>query len=166
MNREEKRQFKKNAKKRGFSSSETDYLLNHKPNLPMLWEGAKVKLDTVWIRLSPDWYENKYRKEYKDWILANKDKEFTVVFDESRKQISANNTIRKDPLFDTIVCLAEDETNPKWIFYAGDLILIPGGTPRPEKKEIREHFEEVQKQLNQEQKIQDAVQLALEREKG
>lgn len=125
MNRQQKREFKQNAKKHGFTSEEADYLLEHKPNPDKLWEGAKVKLDTVWMRISPDWEKNKLRKEYKDWVLAHKDDVFTVVFDPKRKEQRKENYIRtkNDPNFDIMVCLEEDTTEPKWYFFAGDLIL-------------------------------------------
>lgn len=166
MNREEKRRFRSNAKKRGFTDSEVDYVFNHKPNEPLLWEGAKVKLDIIWMRLSPDWYNDRLRRDYKEWVLAHKDEVFTVVFDKKRKEPNSIYTLKNNPNFDLMVCLEEDDNQPKWLFFSGDLILQPGGTSKPEEKEIinTNHFitnEQVTKE-----KIQDAIQEALNREKN
>ncbi len=169
MNREEKRKFRANAKKRGFTDAEVDYMFNHKPNESLLWDGAKVKLDTIWMRLSPDWYNNRLRRDYKEWVLAHKDEVFTVELDEQRK--TRDNGKHKD--YDLMVCLKEDKTNPKWLFFAGDLILLPGGTNPPDSIKVNEkdnkniNKSELKSQVQRtNEKIQDAIQEALEREKN
>lgn len=164
MNREQKRDFKKLAKKQGFNADEIEYLLNHEPNSGVLWEGAKVKLDTVWIRFSPSWIKNEYSQEYKKFVLDNKDKVFTVVFDKERREKIKN--VWPDPMFDVVVCLEEDDSDIKWLMFAGDLILQPGGTPKPLSKEERDKEEEKIKKEVQNQKINEAIQLALKREKS
>lgn len=162
INHEQRREFKKNAKKHGFSDFEINYILNHKPNSPLLWEGAKVKLDEIWMKFSPDWIKNHYSNEYKKFIIDNKDKVFTVEFDPIRKRKST----RLDINYDSLVCLTEDITEPKWFFFAGDLILQEGGTSRPKTKEELNKNNILLEKINQESKIKDAVQLALEREKN
>ena len=86
----------------------------------MAWEGEKVKLDIVKMVVRKDW-EN-LNKDYKKWVLKNQDNIFTVEFDPKRRPGMAKNSTM-------IVQLVEDETVPKWLFYAGDLIQQPGQTP-------------------------------------
>lgn len=166
MNREEKRKFRSNAKKRGFTDKEVDYLFEHKPNEPLLWEGAKVKLDTIWMRLSPDWYNDRLRRDYKEWVLAHKDEVFTVIFDPKRtkERVTYENQGYKD--YEIMVCLEEDDNNPKWLFFAGDLILQPGGKGKPNStKNNKENNFVINEQVTQE-KIRGTIQEALQREKS
>ena len=74
-------------------------------------EGTKVKLNYESIISEPDYARKTQR--YKDFIENNKDKVFTVEYDERFKH---------NPIF---VCLKEDETPAKWIFHGTyDLIII------------------------------------------
>jgi hypothetical protein len=73
-------------------------------------EGTKVKLNTNQMKSHPD-YKNLVPK-YRDWVEDNQDKIFTVIYDENKK----NKPV--------LVCLKEDTTNPKWLFWTGDLIIV------------------------------------------
>lgn len=74
-----------------------------------LFEGDKVKIDYVGITSRVDY--DKRRPEYRTFIEENKDKIFTVLYDEK---------YRNNPW---LVSLEEDTTEPKWLFTTSDLIL-------------------------------------------
>lgn len=71
-------------------------------------EGDKVRLNLDAIKSHPD-YEQRL-PEYRKFCEENVGKVFTAMFDEK---------LRK-----SVVCLAEDTTNPKWLFWIGDLEKI------------------------------------------
>ena len=76
-----------------------------------LAEGTKVKLNYENITSQPD-YQAKV-KRYRDFIEENKDKTFTVQYDEKYKE---------SPIF---VVLKEDTNPVKWLFhYEYDLIVL------------------------------------------
>lgn len=119
MNRTEKRQFKKTLQKAsrrydknarqaisGMVSSNNN-VRRVDLSIP---EGAKVKFRIDKMRAHPDWFrlEERYRKFVED----NVDTIFTVQYDA---------LYPKEPLW---VCLAEDPSPIKWLFYIGDLKQI------------------------------------------
>lgn len=101
----------------------------------LLNEGDKVKIDIEKIK-SEDW--DKKSKKYKDFIESCSQKIFTVEFDRFRKE---NNLKDKQ----IMVCLKEDKTNPKWLFYSGDLILIKRNNIDIEKEEKEKREKEIDK---------------------
>lgn len=72
--------------------------------------GSKVKLKYDQITSREDWAT--LNQKYKDFVEANKDKEFTVQIDEK-----LHNMFR-------LVSLEEDTTDPRLLFWVGDLILL------------------------------------------
>lgn len=146
-------------KERGFTDEDILYYINHKEPRKDIWEGAKVRLDYRWMKFSPDW--NRYNPKFVQWIEDHKDSVLTVEFDSVRREKMPNAK------FMTMVCFAEDDTEPKWLFYAGDLILEENQeVPMPvrESPEDKFKFNQMMEKLNQESKVYDAVQEALDRE--
>lgn len=118
MNRQERRNQAKKLRVVGNLTKEeaqkiVDTYYSHKP----LEEGTKVKLNWELISRSPDW--KKQRKAYREWITEHKDNVFTVEWDSRRKE---RDTYDKK----FMVCLKEDDTEPKWLFYTS--LLIPQAT--------------------------------------
>ena len=75
-------------------------------------EGTKVKINCDAIASRPDYY--KMRKEYRDFIINNRDKIFTVEYDDRH---------RDKPY---LVCFKEDTSPIKWLWdITSDLIVIP-----------------------------------------
>lgn len=111
MNKEIKR-----LRKLGFKNSQIERVLNFVKAVQdleykeVISEGAKVKLNIEEIQGRPD-YKRTVDK-YKQWIEENKNKTFTVEFDENKKD---------NPL---LVCLKEDRTKPKWQFLYSDLEVV------------------------------------------
>ena len=103
MNRELRRQMEK---KLGFKKAR-DIRKNMKDYTP-LHDGDKVKIKVDEIVNRIEETQAQYVQQYLDWIKENKDKVFTVEYDESH-----TNGI--------MVCLAEDTTPIKWLFWEGDL---------------------------------------------
>lgn len=80
-------------------------------------EGAKVKLNFSKISSQPNWNPNTddfNHENYTRWVRDNVNKIFTVEYDAKHK------------VNPTQVCLKEDKTDPKWLFWEGDLIVIDG----------------------------------------
>lgn len=96
--------------------------------------GDKVKINVEKIKSEIDW--NKKSKEYKNFVEKHKECVFTVEYDELRKK---NNSKDKN----IMVCLLEDETKPKWLFYSGDLILIERNNVDYKKIEKEERQKEI-----------------------
>ena len=105
----------------GYTKIEGKYMIDRlstKTRNPIsCWEGEKVKLDFERLANYKD-YE-KLSDRYKEFIENNRSAVFTVEFDPYRKE---HNTKDKENL----VQLVEDTSNPKWLFWAGDLIPLPG----------------------------------------
>ena len=121
-----------------------------------LEEGTKVKLNWELIKRHPDWKIQ--RKDYKEWVEAHKDEVFTVEWDENRKR---NNTSDKKFL----VCLKEDETDPKWLFYSSTLIPLPIATVQLDDGTEKDIVIENMDDIKSTDRIQNAINEALEREK-
>lgn len=120
-NRKARRERLQKLRDAGMNKTDAKYMierLSSKTRNPITcWEGEKVTLD--FERLSHYKDYEKLRQEYKEFIEMNRSKVFTVEFDPYRK---AHDTKDKASL----VQLVEDESDPKWLFWAGDLIPLPG----------------------------------------
>lgn len=130
-NRRARRERLQKLRDAGMNKIDAKYMierLSSKTRNPIeCWEGERVTLD--FERLSHYKDYEKLSQGYKEFIEMNRGKVFTVEFDPYRK---AHNTKDKASL----VQLAEDETNPKWLFWAGDLIPLPGQKRPLTTKEI------------------------------
>lgn len=112
MNREQKRALnkKKNISTKGARGKinlkkqtiETDDIY--------IAEGTKVKLNIKRIKEHPEYL--KLTDDYRAFVEANENTVFTVEYDKFRKNPS------------TLVCLKEDPTPVKWLFWTGNLIKI------------------------------------------
>ena len=78
-------------------------------NFIRILPGDKVTLDYLGITSRVDY--DKRRPEYRNFIEENKDRIFTVKYDEK---------YRNNPW---LVSLEEDTTEPRWLFTTSDLIL-------------------------------------------
>ena len=128
-NRQQRRELARKLRKKGLprevAEAYAERLSSETINNRYCWEGEKVKLDLLQLTSYKEWKSEDLgpnRKKYQEWVLAHANDEFTVEYDPIRK---ANNA--KD--IHSIVQLKEDETEPKWLFWAGDLIQLPGQTP-------------------------------------
>lgn len=70
-----------------------------------LKDGDKVKLDIDTIKKHPEYQQR--LPAYRRFCEENADKVFTVAFEEG--------------LGKSVVSFVEDTTNPKWLFWIGDL---------------------------------------------
>ena len=95
MNREQRRKMLHDAAKRDGKLAGS------------LKEGDKVKLNIKAMCMHPNW--SRLTNKYKEWVFANASETFTVEYDE------------KHLVKPTLVCLSEDQTEPKWLSYVGDL---------------------------------------------
>lgn len=68
-------------------------------------DGDKVKLNHKQITSRKDW--KRKNPNYKSFVKDNKDKTFTLI---------------KSEKFNEFVTFQEDNTDPKWLFWIGDLI--------------------------------------------
>ena len=82
-------------------------------------EGTKVKIDVE--KLQKEKTYNKRNVKWREFIENNKDTVFTVEYDENKKD---------NP---KMVCLKEDTSPVKWLFFVGDLIVL---------KEVKEDMNE------------------------
>ena len=73
-----------------------------------------MRLKVNQIKSHPDYSKNiDYNKQqYHDFIDTNGNEVFTVEYDKNKKDSS------------TLVCLKEDTTDPKWLFWVGDLEVV------------------------------------------
>lgn len=120
MNRESKRNLTKQLKEKGYSKKDIDLAITfkeHTQNSIVIPEGQTVKLNYESITTNINY--PRLTDKYKRWIEDHKDDIFTVEYDEKYKT---------NP---SLVCLVEDDTEPKWLQWVGDLIIIPA---QPEKE--------------------------------
>lgn len=158
MNRKDRRaQTKVLQKTAKISRADAKKLVEMKYSHYPLEEGTKVKLNWELIKRHPDWKIQ--RKDYKEWVETHKDEVFTVEWDENRKR---NDTSDKKFL----VCLKEDETNPKWLFYSSTLIPLPVATVKLDDGTEKDIIINDVNDIKSVDKIQDAINEALEREKN
>lgn len=112
FNREQRRKLKKRLNKSGLSIDTAIELLERRVqamSTEALPEGAKVRLDYDAIVHQPSY--SKRQPAYREFVEANKDNEFTVVYDD--KHTSGK-----------LVCLAEDTSEQKWLWHSADLIRL------------------------------------------
>ena len=112
MNREQKRNLNK---KKTTSSKGARGKINLKKktvqtNDIYIDEGTKVKINLKKIKEHPDYL--KLTDNYRAFVEANEDTIFTVEYDKFRENPS------------TLVCLKEDPTPIKWLFWTGHLIKV------------------------------------------
>ena len=108
MNREEKRALEKGKKKSNKTARGKIETKKKKPQQIYIEEGKKVKLNLKRIKEHPEYM--KFTDEYRAFVEANEDTIFTVEYDKFRQNPS------------TLVCLKEDPTPIKWLFWTGYLI--------------------------------------------
>jgi hypothetical protein len=121
-----------------------------------LEEGTTVKLNYDLMSRHPDWKIQ--RDEFKDWVTAHKDEYFTVEWDERRK---AENSKDKK----IMVCLKEDDTNPKWLFHTDTLMTVATAKVKLDSgEEIKVNLDGVTDPNDA--RIQSAIEEALAREKA
>ncbi len=122
-----------------------------------LEEGTPVKLNYEMMKRHPDWRIQ--RDDFKAWVEAHKDDMFTVEWDKNRKERNS-----RDKKFN--VCLAEDTTEPKWLFYTSTLIPMATATVKfdNEEKELKVPIK--LEDASSQEKINEAIQEALDREKS
>ena len=120
MNREYKRRLKKQiskakkntvneAKRRFQELAELNNNQNESLSLP---EGTKVKLNVKSITSKKD-YETGYDNDFKRFINEHKNDIFTVEYDKLQTHT-----------YNLFVCLKEDPSIIKWLFYVGDLLVL------------------------------------------
>ena len=91
----------------------------HLDNVEACPDGTKCKLNVEGIQSRP---QKDLTDKFKDWVEANKEKEFTITREGARN---------------SLVCLAEDETEPKWLFdLYTDLLIYDETTGAYEAFEI------------------------------
>ena len=113
MNREDKRKFIKQFKEKGYSKKEIDQMVMLKEmmdNKKNLQKGQKVKLNLERIMSHPDYHN--HTEKYRSWVESHIDVIFTVEYDKAHTDKP------------TLVCLKEDDSKPKWLFWEGDLEVI------------------------------------------
>lgn len=113
MNREQKRALdkKKNAKaSKGPRGKIEVKKQTIKTDDIYIAEGTKVKLNINRIKNHPEYL--KLTDDYRTFVEANENTIFTVEYDKFRKNPS------------TLVCLKEDPTPVKWLFWTGNLTKV------------------------------------------
>lgn len=113
MNREQKRAYAKRLKSNGLNDRQIDFAIKTKEmeeNAVILPEGTKVKLNLKNMQSHPDY--SRLTEKYRNWVESNADKIFSVKYDPKHL---------KNP---SLVSLEEDATDPKWLFWTGDLIEV------------------------------------------
>lgn len=73
-------------------------------------EGQRVRLNVEMIMSRPEY--DRLNEKYKDFIQDHKDDTFTVEYDPK---------YLPNP---RVVCFAEDMSDPKWLWWDGDLKII------------------------------------------
>lgn len=138
MNREERRTAVKKLTKKGLTKESAITFVKRMDSITTnpitAWEGEKVTLDYNRIISYPDWKQ--MREDYRNWVTEHKNDIFTVEFDPLKKE-------RQTADYNSLVQFVEDETKPKWLFWAGDLIPVEGQTrPISDKEKLVKEFNE------------------------
>ena len=110
MNREERRRTAKNGTFMGVLN-DIKMANQFKAAIEGAWpikEGDKVKLNLDAIMKHPGYQQQ--LPAYRKFCEENTETVFTVAYDERLRQ--------------SIVCLVEDKTEPKWLFWIGDLTKV------------------------------------------
>ena len=82
-------------------------IIENRLNNDVLAPGDKVMIDLEKMSHDPEW--DKYKPEYKEFVMANANRVFTL-----------RREIKEDGPF-ALVSFEEDETEPKWMFYLGHI---------------------------------------------
>lgn len=119
MNREQKRRFKVQLKSKGYTDSQINSIiaLRERETLsPQIPEGTQVRINVKQIKSRHDYNKNiDFNKQrYHDFIDTHGDEVFTVEYAKGKTD---------NP---TLVCLKEDTTDLKWLFWTGDLEVVKG----------------------------------------
>lgn len=147
MGREQKREIARKLRKKGLprevAEAYAERLTSETRNPRYAWEGEKVKLDVLQLTSYKEWKSEgigPHRKKYQEWVLAHAGEVFTVEYDPEKVERGAKDV-------KTLVQLKEDTTEPKWLFWAGDLIPEPGQkAPKYEADIVRENEEQLQRE--------------------
>lgn len=158
MNRAQRRAEVRNLQNRGMKRTAARAMVEkyRESEIP-LEEGTPVKLNYDMMKRHPDWKIQ--RDDFKEWVEAHKDDVFTVEYDEKRK---ASNS--RDMKYN--VCLAEDTTEPKWLFYTSTLIPMATATIKLDGQDNEISVPINVEDVNSSEKVNAAIQEALEREKA
>ena len=156
MNRAQRRAEVRNLQRGGMKRNEARAMVEkyRESDIP-LEEGTAVKLNYEMMKRHPDWKIQ--RDDFKEWVEAHKDDVFTVEYDAKRKERNSSDMKYN-------VCLAEDTTEPKWLFYTSTLIPMATATVKldDEDKEIKVPIK--LEDANSQEKVNAAIQEALDRE--
>lgn len=112
INREQRRNYTKQLKAKGFNDKQIDFIIKSKQlqeKQKLIPEGTKVKLNINQIKSDVN-YQRK-TDIYHKWTEDHKDNVFTVEYDEKHKY---------NPI---LVCFKED-TQYRWLHWIGDLTII------------------------------------------
>ena len=110
MNREQKRLLQKKSKESKKTSRGRININKKKSHDIYIAEGTKVKLNIKRIKSHPEY--SKLTDNYRAFVEKNEDTIFTVEYDKSQ------------PIPSTLVCLKEDPTPVKWLFWTGYLVEV------------------------------------------
>jgi hypothetical protein len=110
MNRKQRRKLSKYMKKKDSYFDILKHLDDIDNNKVLYEEGESVKLNYESITSQPD-YQNMNPK-YIEFVETHKNDAFTVEYDLRHKE---------NP---TLVCLKEDQSDPKWLWWVEFLIKI------------------------------------------
>ena len=103
MNRADRRRLAKSKNKFSFEKFMDVYkVMKEYEAIP---EGVKVRIDRKKLE-----ERQSVSPQFKQWLDENSDKTFTVTYETA----STNKHF---------VCLKEDKTEPKWLFWEGNLIV-------------------------------------------
>lgn len=138
MNREQKRNYTKKLKQKGYSESQIELALRvvemKSKSLvdEEFLENDKVKLNYENITSHPDYIKNKTSEEshvirYHKFIEDNKDKVMTVQYDKNHQDHPQLVVLKED----------ENEDDCKWLFWVGDLIKIKDDIKIKENKNVQ-----------------------------
>ena len=156
MNRAQRRAEVRNLQRNGMKRNEARAMVEkyRESDIP-LEEGTAVKLNYEMMKRHPDWKIQ--RDDFKEWVEAHKDDVFTVEYDAKRKERNSSDMKYN-------VCLAEDTTEPKWLFYTSTLIPMATATVKldDEDKEIKVPIK--LEDASSQEKVNAAIQEALDRE--
>lgn len=92
-------------------------LKKHIDDFEFIPEGSKVKINYKEIKSRPNY--DRLKPEYRDFVEKNKDRIFTVEYDDKH---------REKPY---LVCFKEDNSPLKWLWeISSDLIIVDNGTDK------------------------------------
>ena len=100
-------------RKKGYTKTQIDsaiVVLEFMERQVNITPGTKVKINAQQIQSYPGY--TKMREEYKAYVEEHKDDVFTAIADA------------KHPDMKTMCVFEEDETDPKWLWWLGDLIVV------------------------------------------